>query len=264
MLWQRIVSALVGIPVAIYIFYLGGIPFLLAVIGLTIIGQREMMRILSRQEAKLFEIFLILAGIIYCLAAYYLSSEYYLGILITSIFLLFIKFIAKFPQIKLNDIGLNLIALIYPGLLFSQLILLRNLSADGYIYILLVFIITWASDTFAYFVGRAFGKNKLAPSLSPAKTIEGAIGGIAGTIFIVLIFNHFLLALPLGWAVIIGLAGSLFAQLGDLFESGIKRLGNVKDSGNLIPGHGGILDRFDSVLFVGPLLLNLLLLMQSL
>jgi phosphatidate cytidylyltransferase len=262
MLWQRIISALVGIPIALYIFYLGGLPFLLGIIGLALIGLREMIRIVSRGETKLFEMFLIFTGIIFSLAAYYLSTMYYIGILITSIFVLFSIFIIKFPQVKLNEIGLNLIILIYPGFLFSQLILLRNLTTDGYIYILLAFIITWASDTFAYLIGRAYGKNKLAPSLSPAKTVEGALGGMMGTIIVVLTFNHYLLSMPLGWAIIIGMTGSFFAQLGDLFESGIKRLGNVKDSGNVIPGHGGILDRFDSVLFVGPLLLYLLLLMQ--
>jgi len=262
MLWKRIISALVGIPIAVYIFYLGGLPFLVGIIGLAIIGQREMIGILSRGETKVFEIFLILAVIFFSLAAYYLSPIYYIGILISNIFVLFIIFIIKFPQVKLNDIGLNLIILIYPGFLFSQLILLRNLTTDGYIYILLAFIITWASDTFAYFIGRAFGKNKLAPSLSPAKTVEGAIGGMIGTIIVVLAYNHYFLSIPLGWALIIGIAGSFFAQLGDLFESGIKRLGNAKDSGNIIPGHGGVLDRFDSILFVGPILLFLLLLMQ--
>jgi phosphatidate cytidylyltransferase len=129
-------------------------------------------------------------------------------------------------------------------------------------------LLTWASDVGAYFVGRMFGRTKLMPSVSPAKTVEGAVGGIALSVVIAWVFVRFLMApkgqlgmSPVG-IVVFGVAIAIAAQLGDLFESLLKREASVKDSSNLLPGHGGFLDRIDSLLFVLPvaaLLLNALL-----
>ncbi len=136
------------------------------------------------------------------------------------------------------------------------------LHPGGTTLILTVFVLIWANDTLAYLSGKNFGKHRLAPSISPKKTLEGLIGGIAGTIVVAFLLRHAGLALPdnnltlLAWA----LSVSVLATLGDLFESYLKRKSGLKDSGTIIPGHGGILDRLDSFFFVIPALFVYLIL----
>ena len=118
--------------------------------------------------------------------------------------------------------------------------------------VLLIFVLLWANDTFAYLTGRLLGKHKLFERISPGKTIEGSIGGLVFTLVGIIVFSHYADWLSLGEAIGLGLIAVVFGTLGDLCESLLKRQAGVKDSGNLIPGHGGILDRFDSVLFAIP------------
>ena len=118
--------------------------------------------------------------------------------------------------------------------------------------LLLVFVILWANDTFAYLTGRLLGKHKLFERISPGKTIEGSIGGLVFTLAGIMLFSHYVDWLSLWQAIGMGLIAVVFGTLGDLCESMLKRQAGVKDSGNLIPGHGGVLDRFDSVLFAVP------------
>lgn len=125
--------------------------------------------------------------------------------------------------------------------------------------VLLVFVLLWANDTFAYLSGRLLGKHKLFERISPGKTIEGSIGGLVFTLAGVIVFSFFVDWLPLGMAVGMALIAVVFGTLGDLCESMLKRQAGVKDSGNLIPGHGGVLDRFDSVLFALPFIFVFLL-----
>ena len=115
--------------------------------------------------------------------------------------------------------------------------------------LLLIFVLLWTNDTFAYLTGRLLGKHKLYERISPGKTVEGSVGGLVFTMAGVMVFSHYVDWLPLKVAVGMGLIAVVFGTLGDLCESMVKRQAGVKDSGKLIPGHGGILDRFDSVLF---------------
>ncbi len=143
--------------------------------------------------------------------------------------------------------------ILYVGWLLSYLVALRGLD-DGRNWVFLALFTTFASDTAAFFTGRALGRHKLAPHISPGKTREGAIGGICGAIIVSLFFIlPTPLILPLSWgqAVVLGLLVSIFGQLGDLAESLFKRNMGVKDSGALLPGHGGFLDRMDSIVFAG-------------
>ena len=117
---------------------------------------------------------------------------------------------------------------------------------------LFVAVCVWSVDTFAYFFGRWFGKNKLAPQLSPGKTIEGSIGGLIGAILVGGAFGHWI-HLPLMHGLAVGALAGVMGQVGDLFESALKREMGIKDFGRVLPGHGGALDRFDSLLFVAPL-----------
>ena len=127
--------------------------------------------------------------------------------------------------------------------------------------LLLVFVLLWANDTFAYLTGRLLGKHKLFERISPGKTIEGSVGGLILTLVGVVVFSRFVSWLSLEAAIGLGLIAVVFGTLGDLCESMLKRQAGVKDSGNLIPGHGGILDRFDSVLFAIPFVFVFLLLL---
>jgi phosphatidate cytidylyltransferase len=139
--------------------------------------------------------------------------------------------------------------ILYLGWLLSYFVALRGLD-NGRNWVFLALATNFASDTAAYFAGRALGKHKLAPSISPGKTWEGAVAGVIGAIIVSLLFT-LLLPISYGQAIILGLLISIFGQLGDLVESLFKRNMGVKDSGQLLPGHGGFLDRIDSVVFAG-------------
>lgn len=151
-----------------------------------------------------------------------------------------------------DDVGFVAIAIFYLGIGFYFLIETRNLGLELVFYAL---ILIWVTDSGAYFVGRAMGKNKLWPEISPNKTIEGAVGGVLFAILFSWIYHYFTGVLDNYLIVtIMTIFLSVFGQIGDLVESALKRHYQVKDSGTILPGHGGILDRFDSLLFVLPLL----------
>lgn len=157
----------------------------------------------------------------------------------------------KVNERKLEDMTSTLLGILYV-VFFSYHIVLIDQS-EHRILIWLVFLAAFGTDIMAYFTGMALGKHKLCPNLSPKKSVEGAIGGVAGSVILCGLFGHFALPAAFTECLIIGLVGSVFAQLGDLSASAFKRQMGIKDYGNLIPGHGGILDRFDSVLFTAPL-----------
>ena len=145
-----------------------------------------------------------------------------------------------------------LFGVLYIGWMLGHLVLLRGLEC-GVALIFFVFFVTWASDITAYYVGSSFGRRKLAPTISPGKTIEGAVAGLVGSVIASLISKLlFMPALDLHHYLIVGLLLGVVGQAGDLFESRLKRHVGVKDSGTLLPGHGGMLDRADSLIFTAP------------
>jgi phosphatidate cytidylyltransferase len=149
--------------------------------------------------------------------------------------------------------GLAALAWGYAGLLPSSVVALRVHESAGWQWVVLLFIVSWANDTLAYFAGRFLGKRPLAPRISPKKTWEGfwggAVGSIAGAVVVKLLF---LPAVSIPAVVVVGAGAAVLGPLGDLSESMLKRAAGVKDSGRVIPGHGGLLDRIDAVLFVAP------------
>ena len=161
-------------------------------------------------------------------------------------------------QNSIHRVSIDLLGIVYLGFTLPALIQLRNLHPEGWGWVFFAILVTAGGDTGGYFAGRAFGKRKLAPILSPKKTIEGYIGGLilgtAGAFFARAIFTS-CTDLSILDCIFIGLAGVTVGVWGDLFESMIKRATKVKDSGTLIPGHGGILDRVDALLFVSPVIL---------
>ena len=152
-------------------------------------------------------------------------------------------------------IGMAVLGVVYPGLLLSALVPLRGLDRGEW-WIILALTVTWLNDTGAYFAGRAFGRRKLYARISPSKTWEGAIGGAAGSILGALIVQQLWLPrLPAWGAALVGVGAAVLGPIGDLSESMLKRAFGAKDSGRLLPGHGGILDRIDALLFNAPFVL---------
>lgn len=187
-----------------------------------------------------------------------------LGILVFWI-ALFAEMMHKQEEITFTQLGLCLVAGVILPILFASLVRIHSWR-NGRFYILIPFVMAFMSDTGAYFAGLKFGKRKLAPTISPKKTVEGVIGGLFGAIFGMLIYGlvlnlFFSIAVNFFYAVLYGAFGAIAGVFGDLCFSVIKRQVGIKDYGNLIPGHGGILDRFDSMMVVGPLAEILLLLL---
>lgn len=155
----------------------------------------------------------------------------------------------------MTSIVYSVFGFMYITFLFSHIVLINELKPVEVI-LWLPFVTAWFSDSSAYFVGVSIGKHKLCPKISPKKTVEGAIGGILGCSFLTLVFgivvNYFGTDYPLIHLAVIGLLCGVTSELGDLAASYIKRFCGVKDFGNIIPGHGGILDRFDSIMFTAP------------
>jgi phosphatidate cytidylyltransferase len=156
---------------------------------------------------------------------------------------------------SLPSSAVAVLATTYVGMLSGSLIRLHNDFPEGYKLVYFLLLVVWLGDTGAYYVGRTFGKHKLSPRISPKKTIEGLLGGVAASIITALVIHFtFFPKFPLVHAIIAGVILSVAGVIGDLAESMWKRSAAVKDSGTLIPGHGGFLDRFDSILFTAPIL----------
>ena len=251
MLHLRVLSALVGIPVIVLSAWYGNLVLWLLVLGLFMLSSLEMAVILKGLKLNP-SVWIIQVGGLIIFASAYLYKDEYIGptiILLLIANLLMMAF--QYPNNGPLDSFGNLTSLLYLSN-FVFFYLTRGLE-NGFVWLLLLLIATWASDTFAYFVGRAIGKHKLAPLLSPKKTVEGAMGGVLGASLTALVFVKLVPGLPLWPVVLLGALIGLASLLGDLVESALKRQAGVKDSGNIIPGHGGMLDRFDSLLFTAPL-----------
>lgn len=182
------------------------------------------------------------------------NAQAILAVLTMSVILVFLGFLLQAVRHSFDFAVLAkvLLGVFYVGFGFSHLTLIRQLP-DGVTWVFLILVLGFAGDTIAFYVGKTWGKRKLFPTISPAKTVEGFLGLIAGSVLAVLIYRSiFLPELPLYQALILGFIGSIIGQLGDLCESAIKRAAGVKDSGGSLPGHGGILDRIDCLLFIVP------------
>ncbi|OAT85858.1 phosphatidate cytidylyltransferase [Desulfotomaculum copahuensis] len=251
MLRQRILSAAAGIPLIILAVWHGGIALLLLVAVLMLLGILEIVGIFERLNLRP-PLWLAMLGSLLLLGSAYLYKDEGFAAAITLVVILFLAVtVLLYPGYTPVDGAAALLATLYIGL-FAYLYLMRLFDA-GWIWLTFTLAGTWASDTLAYFVGRSLGRHHLAPVLSPGKTVEGAAGGVAGSVLAALVFLYLYPFLPRGPVLLLGVLLGAAAQVGDLVESAFKRQAGVKDAGGLIPGHGGILDRFDSMLFTAPL-----------
>jgi phosphatidate cytidylyltransferase len=191
-------------------------------------------------------------GIIW--AAYISSFEMIVGLIILNLIVCALISLSKFKtDSSVSEIiTKQVLGIVYIPLFLSCLILIRN-GAGGETWIYFLLFIVFCGDVGAYHCGSYFGRHKLCPAVSPGKTIEGSIGGLATNLVVGALFKHFFLPLlPWGLSLLFFIATGVAGQVGDLFESQLKRVGNIKDSGALLPGHGGILDRSDALLFAAP------------
>lgn len=248
---QRIVAAVVLIPVVLALIYLGGLWSVALFLVMGLVGAFEFYRMLAVADyypaiwlGILWTAVLILHG--WQPETLPLDLVLTAGLIITLIYTLF-----QTEQPLRTFLGTSAVA-VYLGVLIADIVALRLLP-NGLWWLLLALLITWTSDTLAYFTGVAFGRHKMWPRLSPKKSWEGTAGGFIGGALaggLVAMFAP----LPIGFATgaIVGLIGAVLGLFGDLSISMVKRQVGVKDSGNIIPGHGGMLDRLDSLLFVVP------------
>ena len=251
MLAQRILSALIGIPLVVIAVWYGDIPLILLTGIVIVLGLKEMNIMLLKLGIKP-SLWLAVAGGLILTAGAYLYQDGYPGPSITIILIMhLLAMVVLYPRYTMLDSAGTLMGTLYVGLL-NYFYLLRMLP-DGWIWLIFTLAATWACDTAAYFTGMAFGRRRLAPALSPQKTLEGSLGGFAGSILVGFVFSQIYDFLPLSKLLLLSLSVGAAAQVGDLLESAFKRQAGIKDSSDLIPGHGGILDRIDSTLFTTPL-----------
>ncbi|WP_238882581.1 phosphatidate cytidylyltransferase [Clostridium sp. YIM B02551] len=247
---NRYLGAVIIAPFIIFI-YLGGDYLKYFTIALSAVGLYEFYKTLKVKEFNP----IIPAGYVLLILFYLFNNNFEILmyiIIISSFILLCIPIIDL--KVTFIDVALTLLGFIYVGVFFS-FIYLVNKKPGGEFLVWLIFIGSWLCDTSAYYAGRLFGKHKLIPKVSPKKTIEGSIGGLIGASVFCGLFGIFVQGyfteVQLYHYFIIGALCGVFSQFGDLVASSIKRYAGIKDYSNLIPGHGGILDRFDSILFSG-------------
>ena len=251
MLAQRVPSAAVGLPLVVLLIWAGGPWYAGAVCLIILIAAYEFQ---APQLGPWSPLAVFIAGLAAAIAAgAFVGTDWVLWFMIAGAILPLVWVTLRAdPKSALPDYTQAVGGIIYVGLLGAHLVLLRELH-DGRDWVYLAIFSTFAVDTFAYATGRLFGRHKLAPTISPAKTVEGTIGGMAGGFAMVVLLNYFLgMRLEVALIVPLALLLPLAAVLGDLAESMVKRGMDIKDAGNILPGHGGFRDRGDSILFTIP------------
>ncbi|AKX93800.1 phosphatidate cytidylyltransferase [Neomoorella thermoacetica] len=251
MLAARLVVALVGIPLLLGVTFLGGWWLNLLAELITLVGLMEFYHLAKRMQLKPMVPAGLLGGLFLIPVAYLSKGMPAWFLVVVTLGLLFL-FLLMFPRLGVADLAVTFLGIWYVGGLVAYLPLIRLLPG-GAGALTMVFLLTWATDSGAYFCGLLFGRRHPWPRLSPGKTWAGAIGGLFGSILIALAIGPLLLPGLSYWLLgVLAILVAVTAQAGDLIESGLKRQAGVKDSGWLLPGHGGILDRFDSLLLVAP------------
>jgi len=263
---KRIISGMVGLPILAVFVILGGIWLQFALAVIVVVGLGEFYRVFSKPIKSVYYL-----GFVFALLHIILLGDhgrFGAVIMVIPVFLTIfamIFMVYRHKSIDITDCAITIFGYIYVVLTLSTIYLMRQW---GVYEVWLIFIAAWGCDTGAYAAGMTMGKRKLAPVLSPNKTIEGAVGGMAlatllGAAYGLILYHLGVMEqnFALGYAMITFVC-SIFAQLGDLSASAIKRQKDVKDFGNIIPGHGGVLDRFDSIIFAAPVAFAILLIFE--
>ncbi len=269
-LLTRVIVAFVFAPLIIYVTILGRLPFLLLVEALILLGLWEFFRLAEAKGSEIPRVPLVILGLSLGLFSYLWGEKVFLYFLLAILYgsALFLVIRAK-TEGATSNLALSVLGFLYVAGLFSYLILIREMFPQNVpdrlaslttsyripgLWIVYLLVCIWSCDTFAYFIGAPLGKHPLSSVVSPKKTVEGFGGGILGAVAAAF-FSHFVFfaSAQLKDLLIVSAIVALVGQVGDLTESLFKRDAGFKDTSSIIPGHGGILDRFDSLLFVSPI-----------
>jgi len=264
MLAARLVTGIIGGALLLGVLYWGGLPFFLIFLGIALVGLREFYSLAKQSGYPVFSSLGIIGGGLLMVSVF--TSGIYFGtssdsqvtpalVAVLLIVMIVWSVIRGQRDTVLSEWGITLLGVLLVAGSMAHLVMLRDLKPYGYPATLLLFLVIWASDTSAYFVGRKWGKRHLAESISPKKTWEGFIGGLAGAVVIGIVFQAVYPKSQMSSveAIVLSLLTAGLATFSDLSESLLKRAAGAKDSSHLIPGHGGVLDRFDSFLLTTPI-----------
>ena len=254
----RLLSGIVFVITALILIITGGKVLLFGLMAISIIGLYELYRVFQMERSVLGMAGYIGTVVYYANLGFPFLTDFEIFVL-GFLILLMAVYVLSFPKYRAEQVFAGFIGVFYVAVMLSCVYQARELPAGHYI-VWLIFLCSWGCDTCAYCVGVLIGKHKMAPRLSPKKSMEGAAGGIIGTVLLTILYGFvFQKQMGLSWENIfilsgITAAGGVISMIGDLTASAIKRNYDVKDYGTLIPGHGGILDRFDSVIFTAPII----------
>ncbi len=254
----RILTASLGIPLVVFLTYLGGWPFLVFVIACALLSQHELYVMMAKAGMAPLHTAGLLLGLVIGVRTV-LPLPLSAGI-VAVVVLFLASHLRHRTDSPLQSVSATVFGIVYPTTMLTFLVDIRvgfeaSVGNDAAFWLTMaVFLLVWSSDTAAYYVGKTFGKHKLAPQISPNKTWEGAVGGGVSAILVAIGLGLTVLPFlsPLD-CVILGVICGSIGQLGDIAERRIKRMVDVKDSGNILPGHGGVLDRFDAMTIAAPI-----------
>lgn len=258
MFWVRFRSSCIIAVCAVLALILGGEVLFFVILLISLIGMMEMYRVMGVHRA-VPGIIGYLACIGFDLLLFFGQGAYGTQLMIAFFLSLMLGYVFTFPKYRSEQITMVFFGFFYVAVMLSYVFRLRECESGAYL-VWLVFIGSWGSDTCAYLVGRSFGKHKIVPKLSPKKSVEGCIGGMVGAAALGALFAAVFssqlktFSNPVVSCAVIGAVSSVISQLGDWAASAVKRNHDVKDYGTLIPGHGGVMDRFDSVIFTAPVI----------
>ncbi len=256
MLWKRVLSAVVFGIVVVLIIKSNLWVFFTAVSVVVILSAIEFSRLTGSKSILLPGLLNTLMAWLFCLSSFrpeWIDINIVLCLAIGLPFL--VEIIRRKPGSALLNVSAALLGVLYTGWLFGRHLILLRQMPDGRHLLFLLMGIAWSGDIGAYFIGMYFGKHKVIPAVSPGKSVEGYVAGIAFACITALALHYWLLSdIKLVHIIILAVGLTIIGQIGDLAESLLKRGANVKDSGRLMPGHGGILDRCDSMIFITPAL----------
>ncbi len=255
MFWKRLASGIVLLAAAIFLLYTGGTVLLVSLCVVSLIGQNELYRAIGIDHKGLSLIGYLMT-VIYYILVFSEGRAYMTAMIVFSLMALMTAYVVTFPEYKTEEVTGAFFGVCYVSIFLSYVYLTRSLS-DGVYYVWLILVSSWGCDTLAYCTGMLIGKHKMVPKLSPKKTWEGAAGGVVGAALLGAAYGFGFggkmdASYPIIICAIACAAGAVISMIGDLAASAIKRNHDIKDFGHLIPGHGGVLDRFDSILFTAP------------
>lgn len=241
----RLISGIIGLALLVGVLLLGGYYLSFAILILSLIALREFYNAVRKMGTNPLDIVGYAATVLLFLANYFAIISF--DLIVSSALLISLAATVVSKEKDIRDSAITLTGILYiPFLLFHILLLEES------VFLWLVFLIAFGTDTFAYLIGSKFGKRKLCPEISPKKSVEGAMGGVLGSVAVTVIYSFFVEISPVWSVAILAFTGSIISQLGDLTASRIKRAAEIKDYGKIMPGHGGMLDRFDSIIFTAP------------